>query len=529
MQNALERRTPRADLLALAGLALAFFARTQFVILLPAFLVALAVHRSRDRKGDLRAIVREHRTFLVVLAIALVFLAADRAALLNNYSVTASGPLFPSGWLAAARELAAYVAVALGVLPLGLAVAWTVVTLARPAGSAQHAFAALSLVIGLALVVLAGTYTVRFSPAINDRYLLYLVPILTVGTVALLVDPRRLSMAIAAGGVAAAVLVGTSDLAEAGPSLISPSAVWHTVLDGRTEQLDRALGAPGLTAPVAIAIVAGAISIVIAAARAQVTRPVIIAVVGIGLLAYGAVETGYTLHSIRATQAGASPGFVAGRDWVDQIVGRRTTVAALLGPAGDQRTSTVQWWDTAFFNESISRVYAQDNVIYDQTYARSFTVDPATGMVHGLPPQRLVVTSAGDQRVGWRGARVLATNGALRLVRLPVPVTAQWTSSAADPSGTTPPTRPTTIRLYGDGAARTSVVTVAATVAPGATRPAAFSVTTSGRTYRAVAQADGRPGTVRLHVRMPARGAVRLTLRANRAAPVVLAGVSLPA
>jgi hypothetical protein len=527
MQNALERRTPRADVLALAGLALAFFARTQFVILVPAFLVALVIHRAWDREGGLRAIVREHGVLLGVLIIVLVVIATDRGALLTNYSVTTSGSLFPDGWVHAARELTAYVAVALGVLPLGLGAAWTVITLIRPANRAGHAFASLSLVLGVTLIVLAGTYTVRFSPAINDRYLLYLVPILTVSAIALLLDPRRGYVAVAVGGIAAAVLVGTSDLAEAGPSLISPSATWHTVLNGRTQQVDRALGLQGLSTPAAIAVVAGIVSLVVAFAQTRLARPVVTAIVGGGLLAYGTVETGYTLHSVRATQAGASPDFVAARDWVDQIVGRDGSVTALLGPAGDDRTSAVQWWDASFFNESIRRVYAQDNVIYDQGYARAFTVDPTTGGVHGLPAQRLAITAVADQRVGWRGARELAVHGGLRLVRLPTPLTAQWTANAADPAGTTPPERPTTIWMYGDGDARTREVTVAATAAPAATTPAPFSVTSGQRTYRAVAPVGG-PRTVRLRVHMPARGAVRVELRAS-SAPVVLAGVSLQA
>jgi hypothetical protein len=124
---------------------------------------------------------------------------------------------------------------------------------------------------------------------------------------------------------------------------------------------------------------------------------------------------------------------------------------------------------------------------------------------------------------------VLAVHGGLQLVRLPTPLTAQWTASAADPAGTTPPTRPTTIRLYGDGTAATRTVAVAATVAPGATTPGAFSVTSGHRTYRAVAPVGGGARTVRLSVRMPARGALALELRAARAVPVVLVGVSLPA
>lgn len=529
MLNALERRTPLTDALALAGLMLAFFARTQFVVLVPAFLASLVVHRALDRAGGLRAIVRDHGVLLGVLALAMVALAFDRGTLLSNYSVTATGSLFPAGWARTAREITAYVAVALGVLPLGLAAVWTITTLARPMGRAQHAFAALSLVVGITLVVLAGTYTVRFSPAINDRYLLYLVPILAVGTVALLLDRRHGAMSLAAGGLTAAVLVGVSDMALAGPTLISPTFAWHSVLNGRTEQLGQALGLGGLSPPVSVAVIAGVASVAIAIVQSRTTRPVLTTVVGGMLLAYGAVVTGYTLHSVRATQSGANPAFVSGRDWVDQIVGRHATVAALLGPAGDPRTSSAQWWDTSFFNQSISRVYALDGAIYDQGYARPFSVDPKTGSVSGLPPQRLAVTAVADARVGWRATRVLATRGGLRLVRLAAPLTVEWTAAPADPGGTTPPGRATKIRLYGDGTARTRVVDVRAAVAPGATAPAQFSLTRGRRTHRALAPASGSPRMIRMRVRMPARGAAQLELRASGSRPVVLESVSFRA
>jgi hypothetical protein len=522
MLNALEKRTWQTDLVALAGLALAFFSRTQFVVLIPAFLVALVVHRAWDHRGGVRVVVREHIVLLSALAAAIVLFAADRGALLSNYTVTASGTLFPAGWLRAARELTAYVAVAVGVLPLGLAGAWTAVTLVRPAAVAQHAFAALSLVVGLTLIVLAGTYTVRFSPAINDRYLLYLVPILAVGAVAALLDPRRASVTIAVGGMAAAVLVGISDLVEAGPTLISPSAAWHSVINGRTQQLDKALGLPGLTPPTAIAVAAGAASVAIALARQRMTRPVFAALVGGALLVYGAVETGYTLHSVRATQAGASADFTAGRNWVDQIVGRHANVTALLGPAGDPRTSAAEWWDTSFFNESITRVYAQDGQIYDQSFARAFTVDPATGTAPGLTTHRLAVAAVGDRRVRWREQHVLAVRGGLQLIRLPTRPRAAWSANPADPSGVTPPKQHTTIRLYGDGGGARGMVKVSATVAAGATTPAPFSVTSAGRLRRASAPADGRPRSVTFRLPMPARGFIELQLRATGPAPVTL-------
>jgi hypothetical protein len=239
------------------------------------------------------------------------------------------------------------------------------------------------------------------------------------------------------------------------------------------------------------------------------------------------VETGYTLHLVRGTQSGASPEFVAGRDWVDKMVGRHATVTALLGPAGDLRSSTVQWWDASFFNESISRVYAQDGQIYDQGFARGFTVDPATGTAPGLVVQQLAIVALEDRRVRWRGQHVLAVRGGLQLVRLPARPRAEWTASAADPNGFTPPTRRTTIRLYGDGTAARRLVNVTAIVAPGATAPARFSVTSAGTRQRAVAPADGRPASARLRVQVPARGFVALDLRASGSAPVTLSDIRL--
>jgi hypothetical protein len=230
---------------------------------------------------------------------------------------------------------------------------------------------------------------------------------------------------------------------------------------------------------------------------------------------------------VRATQSGASPKYLAGRDWVDQKVGRHATVTALLGPAGDLRSSTVQWWDVSFFNESVSRVYAQDGQIYDQGFARAFSVDPATGTAPGLALKQLAIVATADRRVRWRGQHVLAVFGGLELVRLPARPRAEWTASAADPSGLTPPTQRTTIRLYADGTAGPLSVNVAATVAPNATTPARFSVATADTQQRGVAPADGRPASVRLRVQMPAQGFVALDLRATGSAPVTLYDVRL--
>jgi hypothetical protein len=110
---------------------------------------------------------------------------------------------------------------------------------------------------------------------------------------------------------------------------------------------------------------------------------------------------------------------------------------------------------------------------------------------------------------------------------LPARPTAAWTTNAADPSGVTPPKEQTTIRLYGDGTAARRLVSVSATVAPGATAPAQFSVTSEGRLHRAAAPADGHPRSLGFRVRMPADGFVELQLQATGAPPVQLHDVRI--
>jgi hypothetical protein len=294
------------------------------------------------------------------------------------------------------------------------------------------------------------------------------------------------------------------------------------VLNGRSEQIAGFLGLSGLSTPAAVGLAAALAAVMIAFARTRLSASAHTTLVSGLLLLYGAVETGYTLDSIRATQAGAGADFVAARNWIDQRVGRDETVTALLGPSGDARASTVQWWDASFFNTSIQLVYAQDGEIYDQGYARGFAVDPATGAAPGLTTSGVAVTAVGDRRVRWRDERELAVNGGLRLVRLPTQPRAAWTSEAEDASGLTPPGRATTLRVYGDGSSSVRRIEVAATVASRATAPARFSVTSGRRTGRAIAPSDGRPRAVVLRMRMPARGFVSLQLRADGSAPVAL-------
>jgi hypothetical protein len=221
--GALAEPSPRRDLLAIGGLALAFFTRPQFLVLAGVLvLAALVVDGPRQA-------LRRHRV-LAWACLAAVVIVVPLAAvgqthrLLGDYGVTATeGSLLPAGvWKAAAIHLDV-VAVGLGVLPFLLGTAWTYSNL-RGGPFGARAFATFTAVALPLLALETASYDLRFGGAevIRDRYLFYIAPLLLVATAAALVG--RLPVWGLVGSTAFfAVTVATSRLA-CPPASSSPSA-----------------------------------------------------------------------------------------------------------------------------------------------------------------------------------------------------------------------------------------------------------------------------------------------------------------
>src|SRR5581483_7498508 len=161
LQRTIAEPSRRRDVLAVAGLALAVLARTQFVFLAIVFPVALVATELAS------APVRGHRLLAWLYAagiVAAIGLAAagSLASVLGRYSVTAHGsPLPASVWRAIATHLDR-AAIGCGLVPLVLGGGWLLASTVRPVSRRAHAFAALGLLVTVALVVEEASFDVRF-------------------------------------------------------------------------------------------------------------------------------------------------------------------------------------------------------------------------------------------------------------------------------------------------------------------------------------------------------------------------------
>jgi hypothetical protein len=520
---AIERPSLARDAIALASIALAFLTRPQLAALAVALLGAAVLHEltftdagRRPRSAALKRLSR-HALLLVLVVGGLVLVVAgvSTSAVLGNYASVTDGGLFVDGMVAQGRELLAYTALGVCVLPLALAPAWIMLELARPRDAAAHAFAALSLVTLVTMIVVTASFSVRFTAGINDRYLFFVAPLLTIGAVALLFDRRRATLPLLAGAALAAAILGTAVLKAQGPSIVSPTWGLNTVLQGRGPRLRDALGLSGLSAADLLALLTAAAVVALALARRlwPQTRWIAIGVSG-ALLFSSLLATRYVLNTIKQTQAGASQAFVDGRDWLDRSAPGDGNVGAVLSLVESPRVSAASWWDVSFWNKRIDRVWRlPDSDLYEQGFARPASVDPRTGRMAALDERSLLVVGRLDRRFALRGARTIADWGPFALVRAPRPYRAAWTLRAARDDGLLPTGRRAMLTLFGDGRrARRLRLRVSATATADAKhgyRLVARSA--SGRAWTARVAAGGH-GTLRATVRVPAVGATRLRL-----------------
>jgi hypothetical protein len=210
VQHAVARPSPRADLIGLGGVVLAYLGRPQLAVLGVGLVVGVLVQElryaeaaadplarrgARWRTGLLQAVNRHRWALGAAVVVVIVYLIA-RPNLFGGYSrqgVTGNALDAPGLWMFS-RESLAYVAVGLALVPLAMAAAWALQTLWRPLTREQHAFAVIGVVVAVLLTVVVGGFTAHYTPqGINSRYLFYLCPLLFVGMTALVADrrPRR--------------------------------------------------------------------------------------------------------------------------------------------------------------------------------------------------------------------------------------------------------------------------------------------------------------------------------------------------
>lgn len=533
MLDGVSRPGLRGDLVVAVALGVAFVSRTQLLVLAPAYVLALLIDVLARREGTLRErvglAVRAHAPMIAVVVVGtLVVLASGSTKrVLGGYSDPTHGSLFPPGTGAATRELVTYVVVAAGAIPLALGAAWALTTLGRRATRDEHAFAALLVTVIPVLAVIGGSFTVRFTLGINDRYFFYILPLLFLGGIAALDRPRRWMLpALAATGALSVWLIGTAKIVQQGPSLVSPSMAWHTWLTERADDV-------GVTMPHLVAIATAIVLVAIAIAQRFVPPPALIAAVGGLLLAWGVVQTGYTFDKVAATQEGVSKQFLAERGWIDRALPKNSRAIVVLASLGDPAATTATWWDTSFWNKAVDQVVVFGNgQPYSQGFQHSFNVDPETGRVPELDRYQYVVRYANDTRFGLRGSETVAGAGGILVLTAQRPYVAEWVFTGPDPDAAnlTPGTSGK-LRAFAPGSASKLAITLAASGSkPVPVRVASGTPAGTGLREQ-ITQTAQIPGGGRTTVTVPAafeggRADVTLELPMGAAGDVALIGVS---
>ena len=473
MQRALAEPGPARDVLALVAIGVAAFARTQFLVLAPAFVAAVALHeglsafaidRTREARSALIARLRKHWVLVAATGFGALFgLVRGFDSILGSYSSNTSGDLIPPGFGHNLAMHVSMVALAIGVVPMTFAVGWALGSVIRPETRRRHAYACLLLVTGTAVTLAASSFVLRNAGEnAFDRYFFYLAPLALVGMAACIEEGRRRWLGAAAAALAFGWIASHGAWTPALPPYHqSPVSAFNSVVDFHAGRL-------GLTGAEAARWGGMAVALAAAAALRLVPSRVLLPVLCTVLLLFGVAETRSVIRSMGATQLGMQPQNVGSeyeRDWIDAALPDDAGVAVMPEvpielPPGDVNvnpfvTQTL-WWDTEFWNKRVRDAYVRaDDWNADPTPfpKRPMNVDPRTGVieVEGVPTSRLqpyLVFDARRSDLRPAGETVQSTPWGLDLIKAERPYRTPWLALGLEPGDAVYVGSPVRLRLF---------------------------------------------------------------------------------
>ena len=520
--RAMQQPSVRRDLVALAGLALVCFARTQFVFLGPVLVASVLIHDLRmavddpaqtSRRGalvvGLRRTLAGHRVLwafsaVVVAAVVIVKLTGSGAFVLGSYVSTTNGSLVPPGTIAAGLVQLDSTMIAIGVVPLMLTGVWTVATLVRPQEPRRHAFAVLAplTIVGCALV--GGSFAQRYlSGGTSDFYTFELVPLLCVGTVAWVVDKRGSALGLALAGVATLWLLLADGLHDNTGSIINPSFNFQHALVHTSAVVGNRLGIGAIDARVTLTVFAVALGAGAATVRRWAPTWAALLAVTLPLLGYGVLSTGYAMHKVSAVAAGVPASYPQELNGLDRLLGPDADVGLMLATNGSTVDTWYTWWQPYFWDKSVQRAFVlPGGDDFSQGFVGTVTPDLATGHLLGLDGVRYLLRLSADTRFGLP-ARPLNPGSTQPIVPTPTDRLLYGTRGVRDTGALVWASHPL-VRMFDPASAR---VTEQATLVIGLTGPVTgcpcrLSAGPGRPVIRVANLAGGATQTVRLRSRV---------------------------
>jgi len=461
MQRAIAAPSARSDVVALAACALAFFARTELIVLvvvLPAAVVAYEL----GRRTPIRRAAQNHRVlgaaYVVILGGALALEETGHLSrVVGIYGVYSQNASFlSSAFFGSLLEHAATFALALAVLPAVVGGAWLLANLVRPAPASElHAFACLgSLAIGAAIVQ-ATDFDVQYTGYVHDRFLLYLAPVIVIGVLCAIVDVRRprWSLLPPAALVAAGFAVGAIPMltwSNAQDQLLpdSPASIIYDLFVHVAHTLR------GARVTLVVATILG--TLLLLQATFLLRRRWVTGALAAVLLAGLPATTSYVLLRYLSGPSWSSRPLTsnAGKQdaWIDQTLGSNASVTFVPFPVStDYFVSQQQWRDLEFWNKSLQRdahypegdVFEYTGIWFPKLY---LSFDQKTGTT-SASPTRWVAQSDKETRFRVAGT-VKAVNQDVVLIDAPRPWRLQWLGLGLYDDGWTRPGVTARVRIF---------------------------------------------------------------------------------
>lgn len=379
------------DWIALATIALAYFARSQFVVLPAVFCAAILGRELAAGAGmangspgarfvvGLRAMLAAplQRLPVFVLASAAVILALFKPEwILGVYSATTGdefGAIVPSDTLARMSSHLGMISLGIGLLPLLLTASWICSALVQPNDERQNSAAITFAITTLVLLFVAASFDARFSKSasVYERYIFYLAPVLLIGAAALIkCPPRSIAALLVPASVALVAFTRDDHFGLDDPLVISLSHSFRPVAIFEIA-LQRVVDASGVLPSVTIAMtlagaaLAGVVFTLVARGRRHQAANFAFGFVAV----YCLWATVFIVPKVVEQQNSDVDSILGERSaetktWIDAQAGNRR-VSLVYGPINylDNRptaspgTAKAVFWDAELWNDSILSYY----------------------------------------------------------------------------------------------------------------------------------------------------------------------------